>query len=68
MRSACDSLARPAITQEHDPAHGNLKRKLPRPAATGIFSTHPNPENRITRIQQAISARFPNGVPDGLTP
>lgn len=32
-----------------------------------FFSTHPNPENRITRIREAISARFPNGVPDGLT-
>ena len=31
-----------------------------------FFSTHPNPENRIQRIQAAISKRFPNGVPDGL--
>ena len=33
-----------------------------------FFSTHPNPENRIERIQAAIEKQFPNGVPDGLTP
>ena len=32
-----------------------------------FFSTHPNPENRIARIQQAIAEQFPNGVPGGLT-
>jgi predicted Zn-dependent protease len=31
-----------------------------------FFSTHPNPENRIERIQAAVQERFPNGVPDGL--
>jgi predicted Zn-dependent protease len=31
-----------------------------------FFSTHPNPENRIERIQAAIQERFPNGVPQGL--
>lgn len=31
-----------------------------------FFSTHPNPENRIERIQTAIQERFPNGVPQGL--
>ena len=31
-----------------------------------FFSTHPNPENRIERIQAAIKQRFPNGVPPGL--
>lgn len=31
-----------------------------------FFSTHPNPENRIQRIQAAINERFPNGVPAGL--
>lgn len=31
-----------------------------------FFSTHPNPDNRITRIQQAIEELYPNGVPDGL--
>ena len=41
-------------------------------AATGeqgppeFFSTHPNPENRITAIEEAIAEEFPNGVPDGL--
>lgn len=33
-----------------------------------FFSTHPNPENRIERIREAIAAEFPNGVPDGLKP
>jgi beta-barrel assembly-enhancing protease len=31
-----------------------------------FFSTHPSPENRIGRIQEAIQAEFPNGVPAGL--
>lgn len=31
-----------------------------------FFSTHPNPENRIARIQEAIDELFPNGVPEGL--
>jgi beta-barrel assembly-enhancing protease len=31
-----------------------------------FFQTHPNPENRIARIQQAIQEEFPNGVPAGL--
>lgn len=33
-----------------------------------FFSTHPNPENRIPRIEEAITAQFPNGIPPGLTP
>ena len=32
-----------------------------------FFSTHPNPENRIAEIREAIAAEFPNGVPEGLT-
>ena len=31
-----------------------------------FFSTHPNPENRIERIQAAIKERYPNGVPAGM--
>jgi beta-barrel assembly-enhancing protease len=31
-----------------------------------FFSTHPNPENRIENIQQAIADEFPNGVPEQL--
>lgn len=30
-----------------------------------FFSTHPNPENRIEHIQEAIAEEFPNGVPEG---
>ncbi len=33
-----------------------------------FFSTHPNPERRVERIQEAIAAVFPGGVPDGLDP
>jgi beta-barrel assembly-enhancing protease len=31
-----------------------------------FFSTHPNPENRVARIQAEIQQRFPDGVPAGL--
>lgn len=31
-----------------------------------FFSTHPNPENRTARIQEAIKELYPQGVPDGL--
>ncbi len=31
-----------------------------------FFSTHPNPENRIDRIKEAIQEEFPNGLPEGL--
>lgn len=33
-----------------------------------FFSSHPNPDNRIQRIQQAIKEHFPNGIPNGLRP
>jgi beta-barrel assembly-enhancing protease len=33
-----------------------------------FFSTHPNPENRIGRIKQAIQEQFPNGPPAGAIP
>lgn len=31
-----------------------------------FFATHPNPENRIARIEQIIAAKYPNGVPATL--
>ena len=31
-----------------------------------FFSTHPNPDNRIERIEAAIAEEFPDGVPEGL--
>lgn len=34
--------------------------------APEFFSTHPNPQNRLGQIQQAIDKQFPNGVPEGL--
>ena len=33
-----------------------------------FFASHPNPENRIGKIQDAIAAQYPNGVPAGLQP
>ena len=33
-----------------------------------FFSTHPNPDNRVARIQQAIQETFPQGVPENLVP
>lgn len=33
-----------------------------------FFSTHPNPENRIQKIEEAIAKIYPDGVPDGLKP
>jgi predicted Zn-dependent protease len=33
-----------------------------------FFSTHPNPDNRVERIQEAIQDQFPHGVPGGLIP
>ena len=33
-----------------------------------FLSTHPDPGNRAQRIQEAIAAEFPNGLPEGLTP
>ena len=35
-------------------------------AGPEFFQTHPNPENRITRLQQAIQQEFPDGIPSGL--
>lgn len=33
-----------------------------------FFSTHPNPERRVERIEEAIRQEFPQGIPDGLVP
>jgi predicted Zn-dependent protease len=33
-----------------------------------FLSTHPDPGNRAQRIQEAIAAEYPNGLPAGLTP
>jgi predicted Zn-dependent protease len=38
------------------------------PQPPEFFSTHPNPENRIARIEAAIQEVIPNGVPSGLKP
>ncbi|MFZ4541317.1 MAG: M48 family metalloprotease [Rickettsiales bacterium] len=31
-----------------------------------FFSTHPNPENRIGKIEEAIATQYPDGLPAGL--
>jgi predicted Zn-dependent protease len=31
-----------------------------------FFSTHPNPENRIEKIREAVEQEFPQGVPENL--
>ena len=33
-----------------------------------FLSTHPNPENRLAKIQQAIKQQFPQGLPQNLKP
>jgi predicted Zn-dependent protease len=33
-----------------------------------FLNSHPDPANRITNIEAAIQAEFPDGVPEGLTP
>lgn len=38
------------------------------PRQPEFFSTHPNPENRIDAIREAIEKEFPKGLPDGLKP
>ncbi|MBK8051111.1 MAG: M48 family metalloprotease [Anaerolineales bacterium] len=35
-------------------------------SAPEFMSTHPNSENRVEQINQAIAEEFPNGVPEGL--
>jgi len=32
-----------------------------------FFSTHPNPENRMQKIKEAIKDVYPQGIPEGLT-
>jgi len=43
-----------------------LKQSANRGHTPEFFSTHPNPENRMTRIQEQIKEEFPQGVPQGL--
>jgi predicted Zn-dependent protease len=43
-----------------------LARANEGPRPPEFFSTHPNPDRRIERIQEAIQAEFPDGVPEGL--
>ena len=43
-----------------------LKKEAGSGRSPEFFSTHPNPDNRIERIKQAIKEEFPNGVPNGL--
>lgn len=43
-----------------------LKEASSRGRQPEFFSTHPNPENRIERIREAIQTTYPQGVPQGL--
>lgn len=43
-----------------------LARASSGPRPPEFFSTHPNPDNRIEKIEAAIRDRFPDGVPAGL--
>lgn len=43
-----------------------ILERLAKSRTPEFFSTHPNPENRIKRIDQTIAERFPQGVPAGL--
>lgn len=45
-----------------------LKRAGGGKNAPEFFSTHPNPDNRLSRIEQAIREYFPSGIPEGLIP
>ena len=40
--------------------------KLAKTRTPEFFSTHPNPENRIKKLNTEIAERYPNGVPEGL--
>lgn len=44
----------------------HILARLSKSRTPEFFSTHPNPENRIKKIETAIAERFPNGVPEGL--
>jgi predicted Zn-dependent protease len=43
-----------------------LKRSSGGRGGPDFFQTHPNPENRIEKIKQAIQEEFPQGLPSGL--
>lgn len=43
-----------------------LQRASGGAAGPEFLSTHPNPENRIERIEEKIDEMFPGGVPDNL--
>jgi len=45
-----------------------LKRVGGSASGPEFFQTHPNPDNRIPKIQAAIKKEFPGGVPAGLRP
>lgn len=63
------------ITMEqagYDPAQmlavmNTLKQASGGAGGPAIFSTHPDPDARIKRIQAYLDAKFPSGVPSNLT-
>lgn len=44
----------------------NVLKQASKHGTPEFFSTHPNPENRISMINQAIDERYPQGVPEGM--
>ncbi len=47
---------------------GILAQASGRSAGPEFFSTHPSPEGRVERLEEAIRELFPEGVPADLTP
>lgn len=45
-----------------------LKRVAGSNGGPEFFQTHPNPDNRIPKIQAEIKQVYPNGVPSGMRP
>ena len=65
---AADTFGVDLMSQSsYDPTRMISVMKILEGASSGapieFFSTHPSPENRIGRIQAAITEKYPNGVP-----
>jgi predicted Zn-dependent protease len=56
---------------KYDPRRMVAVMKILEQAGSGngieFLSTHPSPDNRLARIEQAITALYPSGVPGGMT-
>jgi predicted Zn-dependent protease len=66
-----DSMGVKVMAQaNYDPRMMAAVMKILENAGSGggveFLSTHPSPDNRLARIEQAISELYPNGVPAGM--